>query len=135
MLHVAKRDDSGMFRDVYTLKTQGIDMVLPTGICGEDEPYFLMLDASCCQVYEMATGQPVYTMYFGSQQETYFLKTCLGFLDGRLYDLRFYESTAPTLYSMPELPALWESAQGYLRSDLHQRELSAQEKAMYFIED
>ena len=135
LLHAAKRDEDGIFRDIYTIKPQGFHMVLPQTPAGAGPRYFLLLDANCCQVYETATGSLVYSMYFGGNHETYLLKYSFFIHNDTLYDLRFYDGGRPAAFPMLELSDLLAHADRYLSSSNALRTLTAQEKADFFIED
>jgi hypothetical protein len=135
VLHAAKRDEDGIFRDIYTLKTQGFDMALPLNPFGTDGDHFILMDSTCCQVYAVETGEPVYSMYFGAEQDSYTLRDSLCFQNNSLFDLRFYENGSCAEYPLLKLHTLLEYAKEYLTSDLAVRELSSAEKARYFIEN
>ena len=134
LLHAAKRDADGIFRDIYTIKTQGFDMVLPRTPAGAGARYFLLMDSSCLQLYETATGSLVYSMYFGPGRDAY-LHYNLFIQNDILYDLRFYDGGCPAVYPMLDLADALRRTDTYLTSPLATRELSAQEKAAYFIEN
>lgn len=134
-LHAAKRDGSGLFHDIYTIKTQGFDMALPVLPCSTDGRYFLLLDASCCQVYELSTGKLDFTIYFSSNQDRYSLQYCFTLKNSVLYDLRFYPDSLISAYPITDTGTLLEQAKAYLTSTLTLRELSGTEKEQYFIEE
>lgn len=133
-LHAAKRDGSGLFHDIYTIKTQGFDMMLPMLPCSTDGRYFLLLDASCCQVYELSTGKLDFTIYFKNEQDRNSLQYCFTLKNNVLYDLRFYPGAPISAYPILDTGTLLEQAKTYLTSKLTLRVLSGAEKEQYFIE-
>ena len=73
-------------------------------------------------------------MYFGPGQDAD-LHYNLFLQNDILYDLRFYDGGCPAVYPMLDLADALRRTDEYLTSPLATRELSAQEKAAYFIEN
>jgi hypothetical protein len=135
VLHAAKRDENGVFQDIYTVKPEGVDLCLPRIPHGTDGAHFMLVNDTCCQVYSITTGKPVLTVYFPNEQNRWELQYCLLVRNNALYDLRFYGNTRTAAYPIGDLATLLEYAKEYLTSDCGTRELSDAEKAKYFIEN
>lgn len=124
-VHVARLNRDNLFEDIYTVVPRKINMVLGEGRQCMDENYFLLNGEDGCEVYEAATGNKVLSL----QEGVYLL------VNGMVYDSRFNSIDKLLYYPIMKLPELQAMAEQYLSSEQGIRELTMQEKELYFISE
>jgi len=125
VVHVACRDQDGIFSDMYTIAPDGVNLMLKRGLQCLDDTYFLVAGDDQCQVYEIATGNKVLTL----EGEDFLL------CGGIIYDQRFQTNGTFSSYAILDEIELLKRAENILTSEYGIRTLNENEKEKYFIVD
>ena len=126
-IHVAYRDKTGMFQDVYTFESKNGSFRLDESAQIMDPDYFLLNNWGLCDIYEAATGEFVMTIRTINEDYAFFIS------DGTIYFTGYHADTAGKSFPMMDLPELVEMAKSYLVSDIGTRSLTNAERAKFYI--
>jgi len=135
VLYAARREDSGMFEQIYSLKPQAGEVKFTQDLYSNNSRYVMLASSKCAKIYEIETGEEALTIYYaipdGAEQ---YGRTYLRFAENTIYDMRWY--TGGKLVSYPLLPntELVDTAWEYLKSDLCVRKLTEAERSRFFVE-
>jgi len=130
VLHAARRDEQGVFTDIYTVPLES-GLNLRENLRCMDENYLILSGDRLCRVYEIESGRCVLNLH---------VPDAVGYVGrfymaaGSIYDLKYHHSDTLTSYPLLDTAALAEMAREHLTSSFGQRQLTDGEKTDYFIE-
>ena len=133
VLHVARRDDRGVFRDLYTVSPENTDTVHWRAVLCADDSYFLVIGDSNCQVYSLEDGSRLLTLYDSDLSDEYTDRPYY-LVSGTVYDTRYYRSGHLSSYPILEFDRIPELAEELLSSETGMRTLSYLEKEAFFLD-
>ena len=134
VLHVARRNETGVFQDLYTVSPENHDTNLWRAVVSRDADYFIVMGQDCCQVYNLEDGTRLLTLYDSELAESasgrpFFM------LSGTLYDTQYDRSGHLTCYEMAEFDQVLAWAREQLTSETGIRTLSWMEKEKFFLSE
>lgn len=123
-VRLAQRKADGKFEDFCTIRPEGLNVTLPTGLGRHmDGEYLLLTGPDSCEVYRTDSGEKALVLAGSSY----------ALVNGEICDARVREGRKPNRYPVLGAKELKARAEEFLTSESGLRKLTEREKEKYFI--